>query len=175
MTNRRNFIKNSAASLAALGIGMPGIKAIGNEIENHLITPLTLPGQKTAMGLRCEPLATVRIGLIGLGMRGMGAVGRLLNVEGVEITAVCDIIPERVAKAQKIVVDKGRTEPVAYGDNEDHWKKMCERADVEVPVGVDHEAIDAAGARHHTSRGLHYTGTVWIPALHRGTRVEIAE
>jgi len=111
MSNRRNFIKNTAAGLAGLGIALPGIAKIGKEIENHLNNPIPLAGQKTVMGLRTEPIEKVRIGLIGLGMRGMGAVGRLLNVEGVEITAVCDIIPERVMKAQKIVVDKGRQEP----------------------------------------------------------------
>ncbi|MCK7460845.1 MAG: hypothetical protein MZU84_01600 [Sphingobacterium sp.] len=36
-------------------------------------------------------------------MRGIEAVSRLLYVEGVEITAVCDILPERVLQAQKHV------------------------------------------------------------------------
>jgi len=162
MTNRRNFIKNSAAGLAAFGIGMPGIKAIGNEIENHLTTPLTIPGQKTAMGLKCEPIETVRIGLIGLGMRGMGAVGRLLNVEGVEITAVCDIIPERVAKAQKIVVDKGRNEPTGYGDNEDHWMKMCERDDVDLVYACTPWRYHTPNAVYAMKQGKH--AAVEVPA-----------
>ncbi len=57
------------------------------------------------MGFACEPLEKVRIGVIGLGMRGMEAVSRLLNVEGVIIKAVCDIQPEKVLQAQKNVKD----------------------------------------------------------------------
>ncbi len=79
MTNRRNFLKGAAAGLAGLGIALPGLANIGKEIEGHLSTPLPKPGQKSVMGLRTEPLESVRIGLIGLGMRGMGAVERLLR------------------------------------------------------------------------------------------------
>src|SRR5210317_1748738 len=80
MSNRRNFLKNTAAGLAGLGITLPGLAHIGKEIENHLNNPIPIAGQKSVMGLRTEPMEKVRIGLIGLGMRGMGAVGRLLNV-----------------------------------------------------------------------------------------------
>jgi len=132
MSSRRNFLKNTAAGLAGLGIALPGIAGIGKEIEKHLNTPLPLHGQKSVMGLRTDPLETVRIGVIGLGMRGMPAISRLLNVEGVQITAVCDIIPARVKKAQQIVIDKGRPEPAGYGESEDHWEKMCERDDIDL-------------------------------------------
>jgi len=58
MTNRRNFLKNTAAGLAGLGIALPGLASIGKEIENHLSTPLPIAGQKSVMGLRTEPLQT---------------------------------------------------------------------------------------------------------------------
>lgn len=132
MSNRRNFLKHTAAGIAGLGLGLPGFAGISKEIENHLRTPLPVHGQKTVMGLRTDPMEKVRIGLIGLGMRGMGAVSRLLNVEGVEIVAVCDIIPERVKKAKKIITDNGSAEPAGYGESDDHWMKMCERDDVDL-------------------------------------------
>ncbi|MEN8225239.1 MAG: Gfo/Idh/MocA family oxidoreductase [Bacteroidota bacterium] len=162
MTNRRNFIKQSAAGLAAFGISIPGIGNIGKEIENHLTTPMTAPGQKSVMGLRTEPLQTVRIGLIGLGMRGMGAVGRLLNVEGVEITALCDIIPERVQKAKKIVTDKGREEPAAYGDTDDHWMKMCERDDIDLIYACTPWRYHTPNAVYAMKQGKH--AAVEVPA-----------
>ena len=110
-TNRRDFLRIAAAGAAALGFGIKGIR--GESADNLAITPPPKPeGQKTVMGLVCEPLDIVRIGVIGLGMRGMDAVSRLLYVEGVEINAVCDIIPERVEKAKKAT---GRGEKITEG------------------------------------------------------------
>lgn len=84
------------------------------------------------MGLACEPLKTVRIGLVGLGMRGADGVGRLLNVEGVEITAICDVIPERVTYAKKLITDAGRKEPACYSNGEEDWMNLCKRDDVDL-------------------------------------------
>ncbi|MEE4256004.1 MAG: Gfo/Idh/MocA family oxidoreductase [Bacteroidales bacterium] len=162
MTTRRNFLKNTAAGLAGLGIALPGIASIGKEIENHLNTPLPLRGQKSVMGLRTDPLETVRIGVIGLGMRGMPAISRLLNVEGVEITAVCDIIPARVKKAQQIVIDKGRKEPAGYGDTEEHWEKLCERDDVDLVYCCTPWRYHTPNAVYAMKQGKH--AAVEVPA-----------
>ena len=162
MSNRRNFLKNTAAGLAGLGIALPGLASIGKEIENHLSTPLPIAGHKSVMGLRTEPLETVRIGIIGLGMRGMGAVSRLLNVEGVEITAVCDIMPKRVKKAQQIVIDKGRSEPAGYGETEEHWMKMCERDDVDLVYACTPWRYHTPNAVYAMKQGKH--AAVEVPA-----------
>ena len=42
----------------------------------------------------------VRIGLVGIGNRGTSLLGVLLGLEGVEIKAVCDVVPERIAEAR---------------------------------------------------------------------------
>lgn len=46
---------------------------------------------------------TVNIGVVGLGGRGSGMLGLLLDVEGVICTAVCDVVPERAENGGKIV------------------------------------------------------------------------
>lgn len=162
MTNRRNFIKKSATGIAAFGLALPGIGAIGKEVENHLWTPLTAPGQKSVMGLRTGPMEKVRIGMIGLGMRGMGAVERLLNIEGVEITAVCDIIPDRVKHAQQIVSEKGRAEPAAYGTRDDHWMKLCERDDVDLIYSCTPWRYHTPNAVYAMKQGKH--AAIEVPA-----------
>ena len=57
---------------------------------------------RSVLGLRCKPLKTVRIGVVGLG-RGRGAVTRLSQIEGTEIIALCDLIPERLSAGSKCI------------------------------------------------------------------------
>ena len=64
--------------------------------------PVRPAGQTDVVGLRCDPIETVRVGFIGLGMRGPGAVSRFTHIPGVEIKALCDLYPDRGEKAQKI-------------------------------------------------------------------------
>ena len=68
-------------------------------------------GQTDVIGLRCAPLDTVRVGFIGLGMRGPGAVYRFTQIEGTAIKALCDLYPERVEKAQEILTKNNRPRP----------------------------------------------------------------
>ena len=55
-------------------------------------TPAREPGQQSVLGLRTAPMDTVRVGFIGLGMRGPGAVERFTYLDGVAIKALCDQI-----------------------------------------------------------------------------------
>lgn len=69
------------------------------------------PGVKDVLELRCEPLDTVRIAFIGLGMRGSEAIRRYTFLEGVRVVALCDVMPENVDKANEILVTKGLPGP----------------------------------------------------------------
>ena len=42
------------------------------------------------LGFAAEPIPVVRVGFVGLGMRGPGAIKRFVNIEGAEIAALCD-------------------------------------------------------------------------------------
>ena len=43
---------------------------------------------------------TVRLGILGLGGRGIGQMKVLLDMDDVEVTAVCDVYEDRVEQAQ---------------------------------------------------------------------------
>ena len=45
-------------------------------------------GQQDMVGFAAEPIESVRVGFIGLGMRGPGAVRRWCQIEGTEIVAL---------------------------------------------------------------------------------------
>jgi len=125
-TNRRTFLKTAAAGVAA--VSLPDLQGVAGPLKT------VIPAREgtSVMGMACEPLKTVRIGLVGLGMRGLDGVERLLKVEGAEITAVCDVVPERVEQAKKIVRDAGRKEPAGFSGGEDDWMNLCRREEVDL-------------------------------------------
>ena len=91
-------------------------------------------GQKDVVGLTTPKLDVVRVGFIGLGMRGPGAVERFTHIPGTQIVALCDLIPERVAGAQKILTKANLPEAASYSGSEDAWKKLCERKDIDLVI-----------------------------------------
>ena len=133
--SRRNFIRIAAAGSAALGLA-PVSNVFGSPAildEQALSKREKVPASKgkSVMGLRCAPMETVRIGLIGLGMRGSGAVTRLLQVEGAKIIAIADVMPQAVKDANKQITDAGLKPAIEYTGEED-WKKICERDDIDL-------------------------------------------
>ena len=70
---------------------------------------------------------TVRLGIIGLGGRGMGQTETLLQMKDVEVSAVCDVYPDRVRAGQKLVFEHRGYEPAGETD----YRKVIEREDVE--------------------------------------------
>ena len=65
-------------------------------------TPARPAGQEDVIKLVAHKNDTVRVGFIGLGMRGPGAVSRWTHIPGTKIVALCDLSPERVEKSQEI-------------------------------------------------------------------------
>lgn len=117
-TDRRSFIRNMALGGGAIASAIP---ADGFSMT----TQQTLPASFNMCGYAAPKLPTVRVAVIGLGMRGPGAVDRLSYIDGVEITALCDKYPERVESAQEILTKKGLPKAKAYS-GEEGWKALCE-------------------------------------------------
>lgn len=111
-------------------------------------------GQKDVLELRCDPIDTVRIAFIGLGMRGTGAVYRYTFMEGVEIKALCDVVPEAVARSQKILSDKGFPKADEYTGEED-WKAICERDDIDLIYVCTHWKLHTPIAVYAMEQGKH--------------------
>ena len=117
MTTRRNFLKN----ITAAGAGMVAVGAHPDILSDGSVQP----AQFNMSGYAAPKLETVRIGFVGLGNRGSGAVRRIANIEGIEIKALCDKIPEKVAASQKVLADSGLAEARSYTGSENAWKDLC--------------------------------------------------
>jgi predicted dehydrogenase len=138
-TTRRDFFK--IAGSAGAGIMGAGLASCNSEIktkETHPLANVEKSANKShrqlfnMSGYAAPKIETVRLGIIGLGMRGPGAVQRMCNIGGVEIKGLCDKSMDRVNKAQKILSDFGLPSAKAYGGNPDAWKEMCQSPDYDL-------------------------------------------
>ena len=87
--------------------------------------------QRHVLQLTCEPLPIVRIALIGLGTRGSLAVNRFMNIEGVQIAALCDIKAENLQNAQNQLKIHHQNPAVEYIVADD-WRGACEHPDIDL-------------------------------------------
>lgn len=111
-------------------------------------TPTRPAGQGDVLELVTPKMDTVRVGFIGLGMRGPGAVKRFTHIPGTKIVALCDIRPERVAHSQEVLKNAGLPEAASYSGSEDAWKQLCERDDIDL-------VYIATDWKHHAEMGVY--------------------
>lgn len=128
-SKRRDFLK--IAGLSSLSLVSTGLFA----------KPLTLVDESTGVkvdyakqkfnmcGYAAPKLDKVRIGFIGVGNRGASAVYRINHIAGVEIKGISDIRREVAERASKQVSGEA---PTIYADNEEEWKKLCDRPDIDL-------------------------------------------
>ena len=135
-SSRRSFLRNITLSSGVLATGVPSFnKLLANDesVDNVCVseTLMIAPGGRNMSGYAAPKLDKVRVGFIGLGMRGPGAVQRMSHIEGVEIKALCDKYPDRATKANEIVKKAGLPAAREYS-GEDGWKALCNSADIDL-------------------------------------------
>lgn len=162
--SRRKFIKNALISSAALGLSSIPTFAENNEGRIELIDSIFEQKKKSknVVGLACEPLDKVRIGFIGLGMRGPEAVNRMMKIEGTEIKALCDLIPERVKSVQEMLRKEGHPEAIEYYGDENAWMKLCERDDIDLIYSCTPWELHVPNAIYAMKHGKHVA--IEVPA-----------
>lgn len=93
--------------------------------------PERTAGQESVIGMALDPIDTVRVGIVGLGMRGAEAVRRYTYVPWSKIVAVCDHEQDRTAAVAAKVTEKGLPKPEEYS-GEEGYKALCERDDIDL-------------------------------------------
>ena len=94
-------------------------------------TPERPAGQEHVLNLAVAPIKTVRVGFVGLGMRGPWAVMRFAHIPGVEIVALCDYEYERAEHCQKFLRERGlMPADIYYGEK--GYEELCKRPDIDL-------------------------------------------
>ena len=131
---KKYFYLVIAAAVIAVMASCCKSSEYGYEIKDGVAvynTPARPADQISMIGFAAEPLETVRIGVIGLGMRGPDAVNRFANINGTEVLAICDLYPEKLEKTQQILEKNGKALAAEYSGPEG-WKELCDRDDLDL-------------------------------------------
>src|SRR6266516_4609155 len=102
MKSRRDFIKSTTMAGAAFSI-----------------LPSNLVFSKS-------PESKVRLGFIGVGLRGQNHLSLALKREDVEVVAICDIQQRMIDMSLGIVAQEGKTKPQVILDGPQGYKKLLE-------------------------------------------------
>ncbi|WP_373075452.1 Gfo/Idh/MocA family protein, partial [Zeaxanthinibacter enoshimensis] len=110
MISRRKFVWNSTLMGAGLYV-LPGMLQAG-------VAPVK---------------EILKVGLIGVGLRGTNHLKNLLARDDVRVTAICDIDPARIAIA-KDLFDKSAPVPAIFGKDEYHYRELLNLEEVDAVV-----------------------------------------
>ena len=120
--NRREFLKGTAwMGAAAMAAGCQLNRfgfGEGGQMQNFAY----------------KPLKRVRVGFIGIGGRGTGAVQRVSMIPGVDIVALCDKNPARVDENLKWLKDKKylNADKIKKYVGDEAYKDLCDFGDCDV-------------------------------------------
>jgi len=110
MHSRRNFIRRSAVAGAALSI---------------LPSSIILAKDK-------EP--KVRLGFIGVGLRGQNHLDLALRRNDVEVVAICDVQERMINMSKEMIKSSGKPMPTVIMDGPYGYKKLLENKDIDAVI-----------------------------------------
>jgi predicted dehydrogenase len=108
-TNRRKFLEQGFVLGTALAMA-PAIAFSSSEVKK------------------------IRIGMIGVGLRGNTHLHNLLNRNDVLIPAICDIDPERITISQDMLLKAGHKKAEVYSKNESSYLELLKRSDLDAVI-----------------------------------------
>lgn len=76
----------------------------------------------------------LKIGMIGVGLRGTNHLENLLNRDDINITAICDIDPSRTKLAVEKIMSKGYKKPLVFGKDEYDYRDLLKLDNVDAVV-----------------------------------------
>ena len=111
MKSRRNFIKKSAIIGAGLSVA-PSL----------------------TFGFNNGSIQKLKVGLIGVGLRGTNHLNNVLLRDDVLVTAICDIDPNRINIALDKIEKAGQEKPEVFGDNDYDYRNLLALKDVDAVI-----------------------------------------
>ncbi len=76
----------------------------------------------------------LRVGLIGVGLRGTNHLNNLLLRDDVAIMAICDIDPVRIQMALDIIKEKKQPKPIVFQKDEYDYRNLLNLTDIQAVI-----------------------------------------
>ena len=134
--DRRDFLK--AGTIAGLGLACAG--AIASAAGRR---KTSVKGKAKMIGFKSKPKDLIKVGFVGIGHQGMSHIKNLVRIDGCQVTAVCDIRPERTEVASNLIGKYDFPAPKVYAGGDEDFVRMCKEEDLDL-------VYNAAPWRWHT-------------------------
>ena len=122
--NRRAFLRGAAATGAALTLGgVVKAATTGDVSEESKI--------RNSIKSEANPL---RIGFIGVGLRGQGHLSLALDRKDCVVTAIADIDPDMIKRSKAIIEKKGGKPVEVYDKGENDYLNMLKKAPLDAVI-----------------------------------------
>ena len=112
MKSRRNFIKKSA--ILGVGITLAPSVAFGANVN--------------------KKEEKLKVGLIGVGLRGTNHLNNVLQRKDVLVTAICDIDPNRISIALGKIEKAGQKKPKVFGSSDLDYRNLLDLKNVDAVI-----------------------------------------
>ena len=113
--NRRSFIKKTTLAGAAVTVGSKATATTSKKIESPI-------------------KSTLKIGLIGMGMRGRGHLDLLLRRTDCDVTAICDVDADAIIKSNDMFTKAGKKLPKSYQNGERDYLNLLNKEDIDAVI-----------------------------------------
>lgn len=120
--SRRELLK--AAGIAGVGL------TTSHLIDAHA-AQRTASKNATMIGVKFESRDVVRLGIIGVGLRGTDVLGEFLAIDKVVVSAVCDVVKDKCLRAAQLIEKAGHKTPGIYADGERDFERLVTRDDLD--------------------------------------------
>ena len=122
--SRREFLK--ITGLLPAGFALDARASLGGQAGQSTAT-----GVATMLDNAAPPMETVRVGLVGMGRRGLQMSGLWLALDGIEIKAVADPYAPAIDNTRKAFAERGAAAPAIYDSGDYAYRSLLERDDID--------------------------------------------
>ncbi|MCA0377259.1 MAG: Gfo/Idh/MocA family oxidoreductase [Gemmatimonadetes bacterium] len=127
--SRRELLA-SAAAAAAAAMAPARLLAATDDWRVDLRAPVA-GGNGSMLGVPFEKRDVVRIAIVGTGLRGRSVLNELLAIEGVQITALADVVKDKAERAAAMCTRAGKPAPALFTEGERDFERLVRRDDID--------------------------------------------
>lgn len=80
-------------------------------------------------GYAAPKIPHIRLGIVGMGGRGQGVMERIKGLPGIDVVAICDCNPKKIAESQQRLANAGKAKEYL---GTEAWRQLCDDPNVDV-------------------------------------------